>query len=158
MSLRMTTVLGAVAALAIPACAPASTGSIDADHPTADFSGTITEPTGLYDATLSSPVVILGGDSYDTCKQPWCDEHTLALGTGAAGLRIDTTSDASKLDFELVDPTGFAIDVNDGATGNRTFTLNNPIAGTWTIRVWGVSGAPSSSYDLKATFLTPPPA
>src|SRR3954454_6088488 len=105
MTFRTATTLLGAAALLVPQAAPASSGSIDATHTTADFTGTITEPTGIYDAALSSPVVIVGGDSYDTCKPPLCDEHALTIGEGAARLRIDATSDAKKIDFELVDPT-----------------------------------------------------
>jgi hypothetical protein len=155
MSLRKTTLLGAVAALALPAAATAATGTIDAVHTTADFSGSFTEPVGLYDAAFSSPVVIVAGNSYDTCDGPWCEEHTLTIAPGAARLQIDATSDAQKLDFELVDPTGYKLDVNNGTVGNRSFTWEDPVAGQWTIRVWGVSGAPSSSYDLKATYVPP---
>src|SRR3954453_5157164 len=137
MASRNLMLIAAVTALTAASPASAATGTIDATNKTAHFTGTLTEPTGIYDQAISSPILVLGGAAYDTCKQPFCDEHSLTLGAGAAQLRIDATSDAQKIDFELVDPTGYTLDENTGSLPNRTFTFDTPIPGPLTLRVWG---------------------
>lgn len=155
MNLRKTVLLCAIVALSVPTAASAAAGTIGATAKTAEFNGTITEPTGMYEfASWFNDSTEVHGQN--TCMQPYCDEHTLTVGPGGAELKVDATSDAYSLDLELVDPTGAATPLNHAdAPVTEEHATFEAIEGNWTIRVYGTPSVDSFDYSLTATFRTP---
>jgi type 1 fimbria pilin len=146
--------LGVLATLVLPTSSLAATGTVDATHKTAAFTGTITDPTQLYDIVgfFNNGTDVHGVES---CKQPLCDTHTLTVGADAAQLKLDATSDAYNIDLEIVDPSGHKTEVNSStATSEQHLTFDAPEAGNWTIKVYGAPQADSFSYDATATYRT----
>jgi hypothetical protein len=153
MNLRKMVPLAVLVAAVLPAGAGAPPRSVKATSKTASFSGTITDPTQMYDligffagSTEVGPLA--------TCMAPYCEEHTLTVGPDGAELRLDATSDAYNLDLEIIDPAGTYTEVNDEGIPEHTLTLD-PVPGDWTIRVYGAPELDSFDYTVKATFRTP---
>ena len=153
MNLRKMVPLAVLVAAALPATAGAATGSVNATSKTASFSGTITDPTQLYDligffneSTEVGPLA--------TCMAPYCEEHTLTVGPDGAELLLEATSDAYNLDLEIIDPSGSYTEVNEEGVPEHTLTLD-PVPGDWTIRVYGAPEVDSFDYTAKVTFRTP---
>jgi hypothetical protein len=154
MHLRKMVLPAALFALAVPAAASAATGSISATAKTAHFTGTITEPTSLYDFVgfFNEGTEVQGND---TCTAPFCEVHTLTVADGAAEIRLDATSDAYNLDLELVAPDGTKKEYNSSDSTAEQHDVLDPQAGNWTVRVYGAPDLDSFDYDVQFTFRTP---
>jgi hypothetical protein len=159
MNLRKMVPLAALVAACLPATAGAhvTTGSVDATNKTATFTGSITEPTSLYEFAVwfNEDTQVAGQNS---CMEPYCAEHALTVGPGGAELRLDATSDAYSFDLELVDPSGAITHLGDPAADpaiNELHATLDAVPGTWTIRGYGTPEVDSFDYSAKFTFRTP---
>ena len=157
MKIHTTSLLGAFAALALPATAAAATPDTAKVGPTAKtaaWTGDITEPFGAYDLLIfSQGDTTLGGQ--ETCMAPYCDVFTLDVADGGTALNVKIDApDSDNLAVEVVDPAGGATNYND-VDPATTRDLDLPTdPGTWTIKTYGTG---SFTYTAKATFSTDPP-
>jgi len=158
MSHRKTLLLAALAALAVPASASAATATVSATAKTASFTGTITEPTGMFEIGAD----FNGGTQFhgqDLCVQPACDEHTLTVGPDGAQLKLDADGgDAYSFDIELTDPSGTVTTLGDPAADTPPTSFHETLdatPGNWTVRVYGTPNLDSFDYNVGFTFRTP---
>ena len=154
MRFRILALLTASAVIAVPAIASADDASIGATAKTASFSGTITDPTSMYDLIgfFNDGTEVRGTT---TCMQPYCDEHTLTVGPGeGAELNLDATSDAYNLDLEIIDPDGGVTEINNEGEPDHLGVVLEAIPGAWTIRVYGAPDLTSFDYTTDFTYRT----
>jgi hypothetical protein len=156
MKIHSTTLLGALAALALPAAASAATpdtAKVSPTAKTASWTGDITEPFGLYDLTaFFNGSTEVGGN--ETCTAPVCDTFALDVADGGTALTVKIDApDADNLAVEVVDPNGGATNYNDvDPATSRTLELPTD-PGTWTFKTYGTG---EFTYTAKATFSTDP--
>jgi hypothetical protein len=164
MSFRLPPAVVAAAALALAAAAlalaaPASTlaatpesGAVSPEKPTFAWTGTVTEPTDLYDLVgfFNGGTAVRG---VGTCMAPYCDTFTLTVAEGGDLLTLDLKApDADNLAVEIVDPDGNAENYNDVDPANeRTIDLD-PTPGEWQVRMYGGG---DYEYSAKATLALP---
>lgn len=154
MHLRKMVLSAALLALAAPAAASAADASVSATSKVAHLTGTITEPTSLYDFVgfFNDGTEVQGND---TCMAPYCEVKTLHVADGAAELRLDATSDAYNLDLEVVAPDGTKTEYNSSDATSEQHDVYDGTAGDYTIRVYGAPESTSFDYDVQFTFRTP---
>ncbi len=158
MKIHTTSLLGALAALALPAAASAATpdtAKVSPTAKTASWTGDITEPFGAYDLLIFSQ-----GDTtlqgQETCMAPYCDVFTLDVADGGTALNVKIDApDSDNLAVEVVDPNGGTTNYND-VDPATTRDLDLPTdPGTWTVKTYGTG---DFTYTAKATFSTDPVA
>src|SRR3954466_9957080 len=90
MKIHHTTLLGALAALALPGAASAATpdtAKVSPTAKTASWTGDIEDPLGLYDLAIfyqGSTTV----QKNETCMAPYCDVFTLDVADGGTALNV----------------------------------------------------------------------
>src|SRR4051794_7512732 len=156
MRFHTATLLGALAALALPAAASAATpesGKVSPTAKTAGWTGDISEPFGLYDlAAFFNGTTAIHGQ--ETCTAPVCDTFKLDVAEGGTALVVKLDApDADNLAVEVVDPNGGSTNYNDvdPATARTLELPTDP--GTWTFKTYGTG---DFTYTAKATLSTDP--
>jgi hypothetical protein len=120
---------------------PAS-GTVSSDSPTAAWKG------GPF-ATSNPSGLCVSGD-------PACDRYSLNIEAPAAGdYRVDiaiSTAPGNDFDLYVYDAAGRRVASSATESGNEKVTLENPAAGTYSVRVLAWLVSPGATYDGTATF------
>jgi hypothetical protein len=117
--------------------------------------GTVS-PTSTTTTWKGGPFVV-STPQYGTseCTDVTCDVYKLTIvpqATGSTTVTIETSMAAGNdIDLYVYDPAGRRVGSSAGETGNERVVLNDPPAGTYTVRVLPWLVEPLATFDGKAT-------
>ena len=163
--------LALLAAGLLPATAVAATpetGSVSAESPKVQWTGSLQNPYLLHNL-FNYEGTTAGAAGTLPCEAPMCDTFTLDVATGGVDLTLDLTSEQSPdISLRVQDPSGawtYYDGWSDGAPATKV-RIKKAAKGTYVInvvaRVFGSTNPTAvqdqADYAGIATLMVPPPA
>jgi hypothetical protein len=135
--------IGVLAALALPCSAVAATpeaGTVSPTAKTTTWTGSVNDPLGAYDLAMffNESTAVRGNE---TCLGVVCDVYTLEVAEGGQEIRfVFDAPGADNLSVDLTMPDGTRQNINLVEYTTHHELIWDALPGTWTFRTYG-SGA-----------------